>query len=328
MRAAGVNQAGGPVVPLGLADPRPPRDGEILLQVQAAGVGNWDEFVRTGDWDTGARPPMALGVEAAGTVAAVGGAVPGFRPGDRACTHTLPLPDQGGWAELFIAAAAQTAPIPPGVPWDVAAAFPVPALTADQALSGALRIRPGETVLVHGGGGVTGGLLVQLAAHYGGRVIATGGPASMDRLRALGAATVLDYHQPDWPAQVCSLTSGGADAAVNAARGGAADAVRAVRPGGRLATITGDPPPAERGITVSAVQVGPDGPRLAQLAGLLGHGVLRVTVGAGFPLDQAAQALAQVRHGAHGTAIVLRPGSAEVPRLASPRRPAAEHSRD
>jgi NADPH:quinone reductase-like Zn-dependent oxidoreductase len=314
MRAAGVNQAGGPVVPLELADPRPLRDGEVLLQVQAAGVGNWDEFVRAGDWDTGTRPPMALGVEAAGTVAAVGGAVPAFRLGDRVCTHTLPLPGQGCWAGLFIAAAAQTAPVPPDVPWDVAAAFPVPALTADQALSGALRIRPGETVLVHGGGGVTGGLLVQLAAHYGARVIATGGPASMDRLRGLGAATVLDYHQPGWPGQVRSLTSGGADAAVNAAPAGAADAVRAVRPGGRLATITGDPPPAERGITVSTVVVEPDGPRLARLAGLLGRGVLHVTVGASFPLDQAAQALAQVRRGAHGTAIVLRPGSAEARR--------------
>jgi len=312
MRAAGVNQAGGPVVPLDLPEPRSLRDGEILLRVEASGVGNWDEFVRTGGWDTGARPPMALGVETAGTVAAVGGAAPGFRPSDRACAHSLPLPDQGCWAELFIAAAAQTAPVPPGVPWEVAAAFPVPALTADQALSGALRIRPGETVLVHGAGGVTGGLLVQLAAHYGAHVIATGGPASMDRLLGLGAATVLDYHHPGWPAQVCSLTIGGADAAVNAAVAGAADAVRAVRPGGRLATITGDQPPAERGITVSAVVVEPDGPRLAQLAGLLGHGVLDVTVGASFPLDQAAQALAQVRRGGHGTAIVLRPGSAQA----------------
>jgi NADPH:quinone reductase-like Zn-dependent oxidoreductase len=113
---------------------------------------------------------------------------------------------------------------------------------------------------------------------------------------------------------VYSLTGGGADAAVNAARSGAADAVRAVRPGGRLATITGDPPAAERGITVSTVVVGPDGPRLARLAGLLGRGVLGVTVGASFPLDQAAQALAQARRGAHGTAIVLRPGSAEARR--------------
>lgn len=308
MRAAGVTQAGGPVVPLDLPDPRPLRDGEILLRVQASGVGNWDEFVRTGDWDTGARPPMALGVETAGTVTAVGGAVPGFRPGDRVCTHTLPLPSQGCWAELFIATAAQTAPVPPGVPWEVAAAFPVPALTADQALAGALRIRPGESVLVHGAGGVTGGMLVQLAAHYGARVIATGGPGSVDRLRGLGAATVLDYHQPGWPARARSLTGGGADAAVNAAPGGAADAVQAVRPGGRLATITGDPPPAERDITVTAVVVEPDGPGLARLAALLGQGVLSVTAGASFPLDQAVQALAAVRGGAHGTAIVVRPG--------------------
>lgn len=308
MRAAGVTQTGGPVTLLDLADPRPLRDGELLLEVQASGVGNWDEFVRTGGWATGARPPMALGVEAAGTVAAVGPAVPGFQLGDRVSTHSLPLPDQGCWAELFIATAAQAAAVPAGVPWDVAGAFPVPALTADQALTDAVQLRPGESVLIHGAGGVTGGLLVQLAAHYGARVIATGGPASLDRLRGLGAATVLDYQEPGWPGQVCWLTDRGADVAVNAARGGAADAVRAVRPGGRLATITGDPPPAERGITVRAVQVEPDGPRLGKLAGLLGHGVLSVTVSGSFPLDQAAQALDQVRHGVHGTAIVLRPG--------------------
>ncbi len=307
MRAAGVNQAGGPITLLDLPDPRPLRNGEILLRVHSAGVGNWDEFVRTGAWDTGARPPMARGVEAAGTVARVGRAVPGFQPGDRVTTHSLPLPDQGCWAELFIAAAAQAAPVPPDVPWDVAGTLPVPALTADQALSGALGIRPGESVLVHGAGGVTGGLLVELATHYGARVIATGGPHSMARLHGLGAASVLDYHQPGWPGQARSLTGGGADAAVNAARAGAAVALRAVRPGGRLATITGDPPPAERAITVTAVQVQPDGPQLARLAQLFGAGVLGVTVGGRFPLGQAGQALAQVRRGAHGTAIVLRP---------------------
>jgi NADPH:quinone reductase-like Zn-dependent oxidoreductase len=308
MRAAGVSQIGGPVTPLDLPGPRPLRRGEILLQVRASGVANWDEFVRTGGWDTGARPPMAMGVEAAGTVTAVGGAVLGFQAGDRVTTHSLPLPEQGCWAELFIAAATQSAPVPLGVPWDVAGAFPVPALTADQALSGALQVKAGENVLVNGAGGVTGGLLVQLAAHYGARVIATGGPGSVHRLRGLGAASIVDYHDPGWPDQVRSLAGGGADAAVNAAPGGAADALRTVRDGGRLATITGDTLPAERGITVSAVVVTPDGPRLGRLAGLLGQGVLSVTVGGAFPLGQAAQALAAARAGAHGAAIVLRPG--------------------
>ena len=120
-------------------------------------------------------------------------------------------------------------------------------------------------MLVNGAGGVTGGLIVQLAAHRGATVLATASPPHAARIRALGAAHVLDYHQPDWPAQVRTLTSGGADAAANAVRSGAGDAVRAVRDGGRLATITADAPAAERGITVREVQVVPDGPRLRRL---------------------------------------------------------------
>jgi NADPH:quinone reductase-like Zn-dependent oxidoreductase len=84
-------------------------------------------------------------------------------------------------------------------------------------------------------------------------------------------------------------------------------AVTAVRDGGRLATITSDLPAAERGITMTAVQVVPDGSRLAGLVQLLAQGVLTVSVGGQFSLGQAAAALAQARHGAHGSAIVLRP---------------------
>lgn len=106
-----------------------------------------------------------------------------------------------------------------------------------------------------------------------------------------------------------SLTGGGVDAAANAARSGAGDAMKAVRDGGRLATITSDPPDAERDITVLAVQVIPDGRRLSGLVRLLDQGALRVSVGERFPLDQGAAALAQVGHGSHGAAFVLQPGS-------------------
>ena len=242
MQAAGVTELGGPVGPLELPGPRRPGPGEVLLDVRASGAGNWDEFVRTGGWDTGTRPPMALGVAAAGRVAAVGDGVEGIAPGDAVTTHSLPLRGQGSWAEQHLAAAEHVAPVPPGVSWDAAAALPVPALTASQALAG-LDIQPGQVVLVNGAGGVTGGLLVQLAAHVGGRVIATAGPGSASRVRAQGAATVLDYHDPDWPQQVRSLTCwGGADAAVNAAPSGVSAAMQAVRDSGRLALITGEPP--------------------------------------------------------------------------------------
>jgi NADPH:quinone reductase-like Zn-dependent oxidoreductase len=160
-----------------------------------------------------------------------------------------------------------------------AAALPVPALTADQAIGDALQVSAGQTVLVAGAGGVTGGMLVQLAAYRGATVIATAGADSADRLTAIGAATVVDYHRPDWPERVRALTGGGVDVAANAVPSGASDAIRAVRDGGRLATITSDPPPAERGITVRAVLVAPDGGRLAGLVRLLAQGALTVRVG-------------------------------------------------
>ena len=309
MRAAGVRRFGGPVEILELPGPRGLRPDEVLIEVRACGAGNWDEFARTGDWDLGTRPPMALGVEAAGLAAAVGDQVAGVKAGDRVTAHSVPLREQGAWAERYVAAAGHVAVLPPEIPFDAAAALPVPALTADQAIGDELGVRAGQTVLVNGAGGVTGGMLVQLAAHRGATVIATAGPDSAGRVAAMGASTVLDYHQPDWPARVRLLTGGGVDAAANAARSGSGEAVQAVRDGGLLATITADLPAAERDITMRAVQVVPDGRRLGALVQLLAQGVLTVSVGERFPLERAAAALAQARRGAHGSAVVLRTGN-------------------
>jgi hypothetical protein len=89
--------------------------------------------------------------------------------------------------------------------------------------------------------------------------------------------------------------------------------MQAVRDGGRLAMITGDPPQAGRGIAVTSITVGPDGPRLRVLTGLLGQGAISVTAGGWYPLGQAGEALAQARRGAHGAAVVLRPATQDSP---------------
>ncbi len=292
---------------LELSGPRALRADEVLIDVRACGMGNWDEIARKGGWDLGTRPPMALGVEAAGLVAAVGDRVDDVGPGDRVTAHSLPLREQGAWAEQYIAAAEHVAVVPAGLPFDAAAALPVPALTADQVIGDALGVRAGETILVHGAGGVTGSMLVQLAAHCGATVIATAGPDSASRVAALGAEFVLDYHQPDWPQQAAALAQGGVDAAANAVPAGSIRAIRAVRDRGRLATITSDPPATERDITVREVYVAPDGRRLSRLVQLLAQGVLTVLVGERFPLEQGAAALARVGHGAPGSAVVLQP---------------------
>jgi NADPH:quinone reductase-like Zn-dependent oxidoreductase len=306
MKAAGVRDFGASVELLDLPDPSPPRADEVLIAVQAAVVGNWDEVIRTGDWDTGIKPPMALGVAAAGVVTAVGAQVTGIDVGALVAAHSIPLRDQGAWAQALLVAASDVAPVPAGVSAEAAAAAVIPALTADQALVDALRVQPGQTVVVNGAGGVTGGMLVQMAASYGARVVATASADSTNRVYALGARAVVDYRQPGWPANVCELT-GGADAAVNAAPGGAAEAAVTVRDGGRLATITGDPPQPGRGIEVTSVYVSPNGPRLTHLLMLLSTGSITVEVAARRPLDEAALALAEARHGMRGGAVVLVP---------------------
>jgi NADPH:quinone reductase-like Zn-dependent oxidoreductase len=304
MRVAGIKTLGGPVEILEIDELPPPAAHEVLIDVVAAGIGNWDELVRIGSWEVGGPAPMALGTEAAGTVVAVGAGVADLREGDEVMTHPLPLRRHGTWAARVTAPAASVAIRPPKASLEASAAFPIPALTAAQALDEALAIERGEWVVVNGAGGVTGGLLVQLAAARGARVIATASPGKAERVRDFGALEVLDYHD-DWPALVREITGGGVPKAVNAARGQAATTLLALADGGRLATITGDPPEEERGVSVSDVYVRPDGRQLSALAALLADGTLSVPIAAVRPLEQAADALREVVAGADG-AIVLK----------------------
>jgi len=304
VRVAGIEELGGDVRLLEVPDAREPRAGEVLIEVRAAGVGNWDDFARTGGWDLGRSPPMALGVEAAGVVAAVGDGVDRWSVGDPAFTHPLPLAEQGCWAPWLVAEAALLAPKPAELSWMQAAAFPVPALTAAQVLDDALRMNRGERLLVNGAGGATGRLLVSMATLRGIEVIATAGPRSHARVIGAGAATVIDYHDPHWTANVVEATAGrGVDAAANAAPDGAAAALAAVRDGGRLVTITLDPPKSERGIDVVSLYVRPDREQLALAGQELAAGRLDFELGATYSLAEAGSALGHAV--AEGGAIAL-----------------------
>jgi len=306
MLVAGIRRTGGDVETIEVPEPRPLAADEVLIKVKATGVGSWDEIVRTGGWDVGRSPPMALGVEAAGIVVAVGSTVTDWVPGDEVITHPLPLRDQGTWAPTLIAPAALLAPKPSGVSWEAAAVFPVPVLTAEQVLDEALEVKTGDRLLVNGAGGVTGGLLVSLGSLHGAEVFATAGAHSHERVRALGARHVIDYHDEDWLDQVLAISGpSGVSAAVNAAPGHAKEAIRAVSDGGRLATITSDPPAEERGIMVASVYVRPDGGQLRSLVQLLGDGQLEVSVGTTYGLFHAAEALGKAVRGRAGGAVAL-----------------------
>lgn len=305
MLAAGIRTLGGKVEMLELDDPRPLAADEVLIDIRGAGVGNWDNIVRYGGWDVGTRPPLALGVEAAGIIKAVGGQPNGFNVGDKVLCHPVPLRDQGTWAPAVIAPVASLAHKPPEIPWEIAAIFPVPALTAEQVVAEVLALHGGETVLVHGAGGITGGLIVQLAALRGVDVLATAGPCSADRVRGHGALEVIDYRDPLWPRHARALANDSIDAVANAAPGGAAAAMTALSDGGRLATITPDPPPSTRGIGVTAVYVRSDGAQLDRLTALLASRRLSMPTPRACGLDQAAAALAHVVAGHEASGVVI-----------------------
>src|SRR2546423_1430879 len=270
MRVAGITARGEPVEILEVDELAPPAADEVLLDVAAAGIGNWDELVRTGSWQLGGPAPMALGTEAAGTVVAAGSCVAEVRDGDEVMTHPLPLRRHGTWAGKVLAPEATVALRPRAASWEASGAFPIPALTAAQALDEALGIESGGWVVVNGAGGVTGGLLVQPAAAPGGRVIGTASAGEAERNPSHGAAGGGDYHRDS-----ASLRSednrGGGPQAGQTSRGWAATTLMAVADGGRLATITGDPPREERGVAVSHVYVRPHGPQPSALAGLPAH---------------------------------------------------------
>jgi NADPH:quinone reductase-like Zn-dependent oxidoreductase len=222
-------------------------------------------------------------------------------------THPLPLPYQGCWAERLVAPARLVAEKPDNASWAEAGAFPVPALTAEQVVAEVLDVQPGETILVNGAGGVTGGMIVELAANSGATVIAIASESSAARVMALGADVVIDYHDPDWTSLARDAAgSTGIRAAANAASGGEADALSTLVDGGRLATITGAPPPEERGISIANVYIRPDGDELRLLASSLAEGKLHIDIRASYPLTRAAEGLAQATKGSGG-AVVLEP---------------------
>src|SRR3954469_5796216 len=297
MRGCGVRSAGGRVELLELPSPRVPGPGEVVLAVQAAGMGQWDGLLHTpGGWEVGLRPPAALGVEAAGTVAAVGPDVTNVVVGDLVLTHAAPLPAGSGlWAEQALVMAAHLARRPATLDPVRAGGLPVAGLTARQALD-QLAVSAGTRLLITGASGSTGTIALQLAVHAGATVIATAAARHADRLRALGAEQIVDSHAVDWAAHLTRVF----DAVLVAVMGTAAAAMSVLRDGGSLCSITSDAPPGERDITSTNLYVRPDADQLRRLAAEAAEGRLALDTRA-VRLQDAPPIAQQVTAGGSGT---------------------------
>jgi NADPH:quinone reductase-like Zn-dependent oxidoreductase len=174
-----------------------PGDGQVLVQVRAAGADPGVWHLMTGVpylmrvIGFGFRRPKVpvRGLALVGVVAAAGPGVTRFRPGD----EVLGTCRSGSFAEYAVAREDRLAPKPAGVSFEQAAALPVSALTALQAVRNQARVRAGQRVLITGAGGGIGTFAVQLAKARGASVTGVCGPAKADLVRSVGAGSVIDY---------------------------------------------------------------------------------------------------------------------------------------
>jgi NADPH:quinone reductase len=215
MKAVVIHATGGPeqLKVAELPDPVP-GSGEVLVDVAYAGC-NWaDTQVRLGIYPHPMTYPMVLGFEVAGTVAALGPGVSSVKVGDRVAA----FPEKGGaYAEKCVASATGLIRLPEAVPFDVAAAFPIQALTAYHMLHTVFGVEPGDSVLINAIGGGVGLQCTQLAVRAGARVIGTvGTPGKEKRALEFGAQRVVLTHREDFEKAVLDFTRGqGVDLAID-----------------------------------------------------------------------------------------------------------------
>lgn len=240
MRAM-VTPAFGGVEKLELREIATPEAGEneLLVRVIASGTNPVEAKLRAdGTW-AGLKPPVVLGYDVSGIVEQIGPGVTEFAAGDEVFyTPEIFGNQQGSYAEYNVVHAAIVAKKPPSLTHTEAAAIPLACGTAWEAVIRRLKLRPGQSILIHGGAGGVGSFAVQIAKTAGAFVFATAGPANQTTLRELGADVAIDYRQSDAADIVLRKIRGGVDCVFSTVGGDTIlRSLRATKPFGRLATI-------------------------------------------------------------------------------------------
>ncbi|MEU5027037.1 NAD(P)H-quinone oxidoreductase [Streptomyces milbemycinicus] len=210
MYAITIPEPGGPDALVWAEVPDPvPGEGEVLVDIAAAGVNRADLLQRQGHYPPPPGAPDHPGLECSGRIAALGPGVSGWSVGDEVCA----LLAGGGYAEKVAVPAGQLLPVPPGLDLVTAAGLPEVASTVWSNVFMLSHLRPGETLLVHGGSSGIGTMAIQLAKAVGARVAVTAGSADkLAACRELGADILIDYHEQDFVEEVRTATEGaGAD---------------------------------------------------------------------------------------------------------------------
>ncbi|CAE6786688.1 2-haloacrylate reductase [Paraburkholderia nemoris] len=308
MKAVRFHEIGGPEVLIYEEVPDPmPKDGEVMIRIEAVGMNFADVMRRRGDdYPEPSPTPFILGAEVAGTIAAVGRGVTSIEIG----TPALATPGAGGYAQYICVPAATVIPLPGGIGPVQAAALMGHGLTAALSLRNAARLAQGESVLVEAAAGGVGSFAVQLAKLYGaGKVIAAAStPEKRAIAEGLGADASVDYTVPGWASEVKEMTSGrGVDVVLETAGGeNVAHALEAMAPFGRMVFLGQSsgrtalidpwqltvPNRTVTGFYIGAYLAFPEliQTTVSEIIGFIMTGRLSLQVGTVLPLSQAGEA--------------------------------------
>lgn len=317
MRAIVIDQFGGPDV-LQVRDvPKPePRAGEVLVRVVVSGTNPVDAKLRQNASWAGLETPLILGYDASGVIEATGDGVQGLATGDEVYyTPEIFGNQHGSYAEYAVAPATIVARKPRNLSHEEAAAVPLAGGTAWEAIVRRIRLRLGETVLIHGGAGGVGSFAVQIAKASGAFVFATASEANQDFLKALGADVAIAYDREDFADVVKRGTHGaGVDAVFDCAGGdNVGRSIACTRPFGRIAhilpaggNIAGSYP---KNISLLGTFLTRERARLDEMRPVLERGLVKPIVDEVLPLEEVVRAHERLDSGHGRGKIVLRVAS-------------------
>lgn len=285
MHAVRVHEFGGPESLVWDIVPRPrPDRGEVLLRVEAAGVGPWDAWIRSGRSVLPQPLPLTPGSDISGVVVELGLEVSKLRHGQEVfgVTNSRFI---GGYAEYAIASAAMLAPKPGALSFVEAASVPVVACTAWQMVFDHGQIDATKRVLIHGGAGNVGAYAVQLASRVAREVIATAFQDDIDYVRSLGAGRVLDADATPFDEVLADI-----DVVLDTVGGTTQDrSFGVLKPGGVLVSAVSQPDQqkaADHSVRALFFLVNVSASYLDQIVRLLDTGELKASVGEVLPLTE------------------------------------------
>jgi len=307
MKAVRIHAYGGPEVLVYEDAPRPvPGAGEVLVKVYATSVNPVDRSTRAGHLQgmVHFELPLTLGLDLAGVVEAIGEGVTTVAVGDAVYGFSNMM-RQGAYAEYTVVSAGEIAPTPASVDFETAASVPLAGLAAWQGLFDIGGLQAGQTVLVHGVGGV-GSFAVQFARAKGARVLATEGSDKLALLRDLGVTEAIDYTTTRFEDVARDM-----DVVFDTVVGGQLTerSFAVLKPGGIYVTPAGQPDPeaaGARGVRASGMLTQANPADLTEIASLIDAGTVKPVVSTVLPLAEARRAHELLEAGHTRGKIVLR----------------------